>query len=163
MEEYYVYGHYTKDSGELFYIGVGTGHRLNHKGRNRYWKNIVAKHGYEAKKMLTGFKDRDKAVKYEIILQDFHKPRACLVYGDKKAAIVSSESRERMSVSSMGNTGNLGYKQTEETKALISKSLLGNKRSLGYKFPKTICHHCKKEGAFHNMSRYHFDNCKHSN
>lgn len=56
---YYTYAHYTQDTDTLFYIGVGT--ILNTKtqkeksrysrayhttGRNKYWKNVVNKHGF---------------------------------------------------------------------------------------------------------------------
>lgn len=46
----YVYGHYKADSGELFYIGKGTGDRAwstNTRRRvtNPHWNNVVNKHG----------------------------------------------------------------------------------------------------------------------
>lgn len=59
---YYTYAHYTSDTNILFYIGVGT--ILNTKtlkertrysrayhtgGRNKYWKNVVNKHGFKVK------------------------------------------------------------------------------------------------------------------
>jgi hypothetical protein len=44
----YVYGHYTNNTNELFYIGKGSGKRAYHKTtRNPYWKNVVAKQGYK--------------------------------------------------------------------------------------------------------------------
>jgi len=46
----YVYGHYKADTGELFYIGKGTGKRAwGLDGRNPYWNNVVNKHGIEIK------------------------------------------------------------------------------------------------------------------
>ena len=46
----YVYGHYTKDTDEIFYIGKGTGKRAWVKyGRSIYWKNKVNKDGLVVK------------------------------------------------------------------------------------------------------------------
>lgn len=46
----YVYGHYKVDTGELFYIGKGTGKRAwSKKKRNRYWYDVVANHEYEVR------------------------------------------------------------------------------------------------------------------
>jgi len=48
--QFYVYEHRTLDTGRIFYIGKGHGYRATAKtGRNRYWKNIVAKHGYSVR------------------------------------------------------------------------------------------------------------------
>lgn len=48
MTNYYVYGHYRKDNNELFYVGKGKDRRAwSKKNRNKYWKNIVNKVGYE--------------------------------------------------------------------------------------------------------------------
>lgn len=59
---YYIYGHYTKDTNILFYIGKGTILNLTtekqisryarayHKSnRNKYWNNVVNKHGFYVK------------------------------------------------------------------------------------------------------------------
>ena len=35
-EKYYVYGHYTKDTGVLFYIGVGTVLSKSNKEKSKY-------------------------------------------------------------------------------------------------------------------------------
>ena len=61
MEEnkYYLYRHIRLDSGVPFYIGIGTkpdkyntyegeySRAFSKSNRNRYWKNIVSKHGYK--------------------------------------------------------------------------------------------------------------------
>ena len=46
----YVYGHYKADTGELFYIGKGTGRRAWEKSdRNPYWRHTEAKHGFQVR------------------------------------------------------------------------------------------------------------------
>jgi hypothetical protein len=45
--DFYVYLHKKKTTGEVFYVGKGTGKRAYHKTkRSKFWKNIVDKHGY---------------------------------------------------------------------------------------------------------------------
>ena len=44
MNVFYVYQHVRIDTGECFYIGKGKGSRMfSSKGRNNYWKSVVAK------------------------------------------------------------------------------------------------------------------------
>jgi hypothetical protein len=42
MNKYYVYGHYFKDTDELFYIGKGSGARSTKNDRSANWKHAVA-------------------------------------------------------------------------------------------------------------------------
>ena len=45
-QDFYVYLHRKATTGDVFYVGKGQDRRaLSHRGRNRHWKNIVAKHG----------------------------------------------------------------------------------------------------------------------
>jgi hypothetical protein len=54
----YVYGHYKADTGELFYIGKGTGKRAwARDSRNAHWQNIVNKHGFVVKVLEDGMTD----------------------------------------------------------------------------------------------------------
>lgn len=54
----YVYQHHRKDTGEIFYVGIGSDTdgkyiRANNKyRRNNHWYNIVNKNGYEIKIIL---------------------------------------------------------------------------------------------------------------
>lgn len=44
-----VYGHFTLDTNELFYVGEGTKRRVNDKSnRNRWWNLKVKKHGFRS-------------------------------------------------------------------------------------------------------------------
>jgi DNA repair ATPase RecN len=53
----YIYGHYKKDTGELFYVGKGSGKRAWSKSRNKHWHNVVNKHGYVVKILEDGLTD----------------------------------------------------------------------------------------------------------
>lgn len=52
---YYVYCHRRKDTGEIFYIGRGTGTRLKSSDtRNTKWLSIVESHGFESEILWDG-------------------------------------------------------------------------------------------------------------
>lgn len=63
MEEkiFYVYGHYRADTGEIFYIGKGTGDRAHSKqGRgNTIWQRISKKHGYRVEYIHENLSEAD--------------------------------------------------------------------------------------------------------
>lgn len=47
MSNFYVYIHKRLDNGLVFYVGKGKNNRaFSDKGRNKYWKNTVSKHGF---------------------------------------------------------------------------------------------------------------------
>lgn len=47
MRDFYVYLHRKKTTGEVFYVGKGSGRRAyDRRGRSRWWKSTVEKHGY---------------------------------------------------------------------------------------------------------------------
>ena len=110
MKTWYVYAHYTLDTNELFYIGIGYSRRAWSTKRNAFWHSIVNKHGYRIEMIAEDFTDRDLAVKKELEMQRLYKPRACLVYGDRQNQIVSDEFRLKMSKITKGR------KMSEETK-----------------------------------------------
>lgn len=79
----------------------------------------------------------------------------------------STETKDRMSKSSMGNTYALGSKRTEESKDKLSLSKLGDKNPMYGKDPwnkgtthQVTCPHCNKTGDKVIMSRWHFHKCK---
>lgn len=53
MYRYYVYGHYTND-GTLFYIGKGSGDRINSVNRNSAHDRIASKKGCVSKVLIEG-------------------------------------------------------------------------------------------------------------
>ena len=67
----YVYGHYKADTGELFYIGKGTGERAWAKDRrNPHWKNVVAKHGFEVRILEDNLTDVEALDKEKQLIEE---------------------------------------------------------------------------------------------
>lgn len=75
MNEYYVYGHYVPGEDTPFYIGKGRGRRYKKTdGRNKWWRHIVNKHGYEVKFLHEGLTEED-ALNKEIELIKYYGRR----------------------------------------------------------------------------------------
>ena len=54
-KEYCVYIHRKKDDGEIFYVGIGLPKRpYDVKKRNKFWKYVVNKHGYNVEILYDG-------------------------------------------------------------------------------------------------------------
>lgn len=66
---YYVYVHTRNDLRTPFYVGKGTGGRLNETyRRNTYWKRIASKTSYTSK-ILKEFEDEEEALRFERRMQ----------------------------------------------------------------------------------------------
>lgn len=137
---WYVYAHYLENEDIPFYIGVGTKYRAWRKsGRNNYWNNILNKNNgnYIVKILISNISNREDAVRKEVELQNKLKPKACLVYGDKTNATVSSIVKNKISNTLKGRM------LTEGIKSKISNSTSGIKKS------KT---HAKNIGRSHSKA-----------
>lgn len=113
---YYTYAHYTADTKELFYIGKGTeASSFKHKrafsnqGRNRYWKNTVAKHGGFLVEILACWEKEYEAFEHEKLL--------ILCFKNKVVNLTE------------GGEGCHGREQTIEEKEKRATSLRGLKRT----------------------------------
>lgn len=132
----YVYKHTRNDTGEIFYIGIGTSDRFTSKSkRNKYWFSIVNKCGYTA----TITHDNivwEEACSIEKYLIAFYGRKnnktgilANMTDGGEGVlgAVVSAETRLKFSVLKKGNKNFLGKKHTEQHKINASVGQLGSK------------------------------------
>ena len=84
VKKYYVYGHYTKDTNILFYIGVGTILNLrSNKITQRYsrayhssnktniWKNVKNKHGIEVRILHEYYTKQESLNKEKELIEKF--------------------------------------------------------------------------------------------
>ena len=65
---FYTYAHYTP-AGNLFYIGKGSGVRSHEsRGRNIYWRRVVAKYGKPDVQILADWSTEEEAFSHENLL-----------------------------------------------------------------------------------------------
>lgn len=126
-----VYRH-LKPNGEVFYIGIGDVIRAYRKvGRNKHWKNIVNKYGYEVQILKEDLSWED-ACELECILIDYYGrrdlglgPLVNMTDGGEGTLNYTHSEETRVKLSE-ANTGKF---MSEETKLKISEALTGKKVS----------------------------------
>lgn len=102
--QFYVYEHRTLDTGRVFYIGKGKGHRANLKAsRSLHWKRVVSKHGYTVRFIEKGMTEAD-AFELEVAAIDFFRWAGAKLAnvtdgGDGASGLIWTEDRrEKMNV-----------------------------------------------------------------
>ena len=110
MNKYYVYQHIRIDTGECFYIGKGNGSRMfSSKGRNEYWKRIVAKaQGFKAILIANNLSEPE-AFNFEI----------AMIEGAKKIGLAVANIAK-------GGKGSSGFRHTEKFKNEVRLRILLN-------------------------------------
>ena len=113
---YLIYSHTRNDTNEIFYIGKGNYKRpYDIYNRNRYWQNVVNKHGFSVQ-IIAEHELESDAYKHEIKLIAYHKK-----IGSPLVNLTD------------GGEGASGMPKSQETKAKISKAKKGvaNPKMLG--------------------------------
>lgn len=126
---FYIYAHKRLDKNEIFYIGKGKGRRANSKSdRNRYWRNIVKKAGYEVVFLETDLSE-ENAFELEKFYISKHNPVANLTKGGE-------------GISGYKYKGELLYKQRKQVKFHMRRKdvreKLSNIKKEYYKDPNNI-------------------------
>ncbi len=141
--EFYVYQHRRIDTGEVFYIGKGSGKRAWKKSsRTEWWKRIVAKAGGRTVEIVFRCSDEQEAFNKEAeLIAGCGFLKLCNMRGGGEGGysqteemkemarkrmtgrIVSDATREKMRAASTGR------RHGEETKAKIRAANIGKKRS----------------------------------
>jgi hypothetical protein len=76
----YVYIHRRKTDGKVFYVGKGTGNRFRYKkNRNKYWHNVVNKHGYRWEIVRSNLTEEEAYKIEEETIRKYTRDKAPLV------------------------------------------------------------------------------------
>ena len=125
---FYVYEHIRPDTNKVFYVGKGSGTRLNSlKDRNKHWQNVVNKVGFKAIKVVEH--DSEEL----ILLAEIERIDQLRKLGFKLVNVTdggqgisglkhSEESKRKMSES---RKYIVPHKHTEETKQRIREAATG--------------------------------------
>lgn len=122
---FYTYYHTRNDTNAVFYVGKGSSWRMgSSKSRNRYWQNIVNKHGFTAH-LAAKWQTEEEAFEHERFLIECFKDIGCpivnmTVGGDGvrgfKATPEQREANRQRGIAQM----------TDEMRARISQSARKN-------------------------------------
>lgn len=111
---YYVYLHTTADTGEVFYVGKGSGRRVrNRASRNAGWQETERARGFHAHIIRDGLTETE-ALAFE-------------------ADVISFFGREMLAVLALGGAGASGYKHTDAARSAMSEKRRGRRLSASVK------------------------------
>ena len=125
---FYVYEHIRPDTNQVFYVGKGSGARLNSvKDRNKHWQNVVNKVGFKAIKLVEH--DSEEL----ILLAEIERIDQLRKFGFKLVNVtdggqgISGLKHSEESKKKMSNSRKLlvHHKHTDETKEKIRKANTG--------------------------------------
>jgi hypothetical protein len=133
MRKYYVYLHRRKDTGEIFYIGMGSAENercLDTRKRNYWWTNIVNKHGFYAEIIYDNLTFEAAEIIEIMLISKYGRMdmgTGILVNmtdggGGSRNKVVSEHTKKLL------KDINIGKKATKETRRKISKALKGKKK-----------------------------------
>lgn len=136
MKQFYVYEWYIVDTGEIFYVGKGSGKRaISMKDRNKYFKNIRKKHECNYR-IIRYFDDENAAYDFEreygLILKSRGEARACYVLGNFSRFIDESVIRKMKptQIKKGSVPWNHGVKMNEEFRSKCKARQIGKKQSI---------------------------------
>lgn len=123
MNDFYVYAHIA-GNGQLFYIGKGRDKRAwSKKGRNIYWRRVVAKHGYRIEIVLGELTEAQAFELEKSLIVTCGRDSLCnLTDGGEGSSgcIPTEQTRKKISVANKGRT------PSEEHRKRISESKMGH-------------------------------------
>lgn len=125
--DFYVYIHCRASDGRVFYVGKGSGQRAYvSQGRNRYWLNIVKKHGFTVSIIQDGMQEWwAHELECELIALYGRETLCNLTDGGEGVCghVPSAETLQKLSLIRKGRT------VSAATRKLLSESQAGKPRS----------------------------------
>ena len=137
----YVYQHIRNDTGNVFYIGIGSDkggkyYRAYRKtGRNNYWNNITNKHGYRVEIVMDNLSWEEAISNERRLISIYGRKNLCNMTDGGEGTPgwkPTEEQRIEMSRIRKGKCyggREKGFKTPEETRKKISESMKGNNRN----------------------------------
>ncbi|MDF2860326.1 MAG: hypothetical protein K0S02_598 [Achromobacter mucicolens] len=161
-----VYEHIRPDTGQVFYVGKGSGDRpFRRTSRNQYWRNIVAKTGFEVRiRFQTDCEELAHFVEEELIahhrllgtklsnltaggegVSGFHRKQSAEEIELRRSALIGKkrtpEQRARIAAAKKGH--GLGRKLSDEVRRKIGAAQMGHNRPMeklkGKARPEHVC------------------------
>lgn len=129
---FYVYFHYRKDDGKIFYVGKGFKNRYKSTAnRNKYWHNTVNKHGYYSNIVQDNLSESDAFELEVFCIKEIGKENLCNITdgGDGVCGITRIVTQETKDKLKGRIPWNKGVKYSDEQKLLISKSMTEDVRN----------------------------------
>jgi len=176
---FYIYKHKRISDGSIFYIGKGTGDRLNsNKGRNTHWNRIVKKDGGFDSEIIKDGLSEDDAFELEIkLISEIGLDNLCNMTeggsgGNTRKNYTQSEYEEWLHKKSKAQNGKVGYwrgkKRPEHSKRISEISLTGVYKDNGKSKPsdetkrlmsiaaskkpqRVMCEYCNKDFSIKNI------------
>lgn len=127
---FYIYLHIKKTNGEPFYVGKGKGKRSNSiHNRNKWWKNIVSKYGFDVIIIEDCLSEEDSLKKEKYWIKRIGRkdlglgPLVNMTDGGEGICGLkfSDEHRKKIALASIGNKNGFGKKYTDIQKQKMSK------------------------------------------
>lgn len=179
---YYVYLHLKEDTKEPFYVGKGKGQRALFKnGRSEFWQNVVKKHGYLIKIIMSELSEEQALSLEQVTIANLKEigVKLCNLTngGDGVSGMKHSDaSKMKMSLAKKGKPSPLkGIPKTAEHIEKIASKKRGiptgpfseerkeniSKAKKGKQLTQITCPHCNKTMSKALETRYkHIGNCK---
>jgi len=163
--KFYVYVHTRATDGSIFYVGKGEGKRAwNVSRRNKHWKNIATKHGYNVTILLNNLTEEQAFILEKQAIATLGRESLCnMTDGGEGSSgrIPSEETRKKLSESGKGRKHTLkakrkmsesgkGRKMSDESKRKNSEAKKGSKRS---EETKSKISEAKKGRPAHNKGK----------
>lgn len=159
--KFYVYEWFIVETGEIFYVGKGTGNRVTSmKDRNAYFKNIRTKYKCDYR-ILRYFDNEEDAYNFELErgleLKKSGQARACYVLGNYQRYI-SPETLKKMKPTQFKKKAipwNKGVKMNDEFRQKCRERTLGTTQSdeTKHKRSQALMNHTVSESARNRIAK----------
>jgi len=172
---FYTYAHKKLSNGDIFYIGKGTGHRCKSlKSRNRFWLNIVKKHGFVPEILAYWETDAQASAHEQFLIKCFKEKGITLCNltdgGDGRRGVTNTPEVRAAHSERMKNPELNPSKRPEVLEKFKGENnhMYGKRGVLSPIFGRSredqrvvlTCPHCEKVGKAAGMRRWHFSHCK---